>query len=144
MRRFFLLIQILLLLGFAQAQEQGPLSIVNGTLFPADAFPSASDQHYETAVRGKLVLKNARIGRIKDVKVTVVFIGYANELLYREDILVPLVESKKTTDVGLFWANPANVPVQRAEGIVVYQEEKQVFEIPFQVRAYEGLANPGY
>ena len=144
MRRFILLIQMFLLLGIAQAQEQGPLSIVNATLFPADAFPSASDQHYETAVRGKLVLKNARIGRIKDVKVTVVFIGYGNELLYREDILVPSVESKQTTDVGLFWANPSNLPVQRAEGVVVYQGEKQIFEIPFQVRAYEGLTNPGY
>ena len=143
MRKFSLLILSVLLLGSAWAQQQGPLTISDASLFPADSFRNASDRNFETAVRGRLVVKNQNIGRVKDIKVAVLFFDHNNVLLYREDILVETVESKSSTEVGLFWANPSNVPIQRAEGVVIYQVDDQSYELPFLVRAYDGVRSPG-
>ena len=142
-KSIFFALAVLLLLSSTWGQERGPLRIVDASLFPADSFINNSDRNFETAVRGRIVLENERIGRVGDIKVAVLFFDHNNVLLYREEILVETVESKASTDVGLFWANPSNVSVQRAEGVVIYQVDEQTFELPFLVKAYEGLKSPG-
>lgn len=132
--RVSILFLVLCLFGPSLAEEPA-LKIETGSLQQNSMDNSRLNRGFrnDTSIRCGLRLTNSKVGRIKDVRVEANFLGAKKEILHRDSLIVPVIGSKESTDVSLFWQNPASVWVDSVQGVIRYKTEEGEQQIPFLV-----------